>query len=161
MGYPTALHLLQDKCARLLVLWDHHRDGRVLNAKESMQTFSKEKLATLRTKHGNYYGHHGGQQVSKCAVPLHGMRRRRIHNVSQMVPSQVFAGDDRDSNFYTGSGTKIERSLVRRQDMRLIPLCASVYLMCFLDRSNIGILPLFPTFPSCSVHISSTDNALS
>lgn len=87
------------------------------------------------------------------------MRRRSIHNVLQMVPSQVLA-DDRDCNYYTGSGTNIERSLVRRQDMRLIPLCAFVYLMCFLDRSNIGILPLFAMNPSCSVHIS-TDDALS
>lgn len=52
--------------------------------------------------------------------------------------SQVLADDDGDSNGYAGSRTKNERSLVRRQDMRLIPLCAFVYLMCFLDRSNIG-----------------------
>ena len=33
----------------------------------------------------------------------------------------------------------MEKSLVRKQDIRLIPLCAIVYLLCFLDRANIGV----------------------
>ncbi|GAB1211012.1 hypothetical protein ATERTT37_000123 [Aspergillus terreus] len=31
-----------------------------------------------------------------------------------------------------------ERALVLKQDLRIIPLCASIYLLCYLDRSNIG-----------------------
>ncbi|KAI0408912.1 MFS general substrate transporter [Xylaria palmicola] len=31
-----------------------------------------------------------------------------------------------------------ERALVRRQDKRIVPLCASIYFLCYLDRSNIG-----------------------
>ncbi|CAK5271129.1 unnamed protein product [Mycena citricolor] len=31
-----------------------------------------------------------------------------------------------------------DKSLVRKQDMRIIPLSAAIYLLCYLDRSNIG-----------------------
>ncbi|KAL5360133.1 major facilitator superfamily domain-containing protein [Aspergillus floccosus] len=31
-----------------------------------------------------------------------------------------------------------ERALVLKQDLRIIPLCAGIYLLCYLDRSNIG-----------------------
>jgi MFS family permease len=30
------------------------------------------------------------------------------------------------------------RALIWKQDLRIIPLAASIYLLCFLDRSNIG-----------------------
>ncbi|KAF5027615.1 hypothetical protein F66182_286 [Fusarium sp. NRRL 66182] len=32
----------------------------------------------------------------------------------------------------------LERILVRKQDARIIPLAAGIYLLCYLDRSNIG-----------------------
>ncbi|KAJ5824317.1 hypothetical protein N7447_006657 [Penicillium robsamsonii] len=31
-----------------------------------------------------------------------------------------------------------EKALVWKQDLRIIPLCAAIYLLCYLDRSNIG-----------------------
>ncbi|OJJ46383.1 hypothetical protein ASPZODRAFT_132477 [Penicilliopsis zonata CBS 506.65] len=31
-----------------------------------------------------------------------------------------------------------EKSLVWKQDLRIVPLCAFIYLLCYLDRSNIG-----------------------
>ena len=34
-----------------------------------------------------------------------------------------------------------EKALVWKQDLRIIPLCAAIYLLCYLDRSNIGIFP--------------------
>ncbi|KAL3421754.1 major facilitator superfamily transporter [Phlyctema vagabunda] len=30
------------------------------------------------------------------------------------------------------------RALIRKQDLRIVPLCAAIYLLCYLDRSNIG-----------------------
>ncbi|KAK4948988.1 hypothetical protein LTR10_012361 [Elasticomyces elasticus] len=39
---------------------------------------------------------------------------------------------------YTEQGTPADRSLVWKQDLRIIPLCAAIYLLCYLDRSNIG-----------------------
>jgi hypothetical protein len=34
-----------------------------------------------------------------------------------------------------------EKALVWKQDLRIIPLCAAIYLLCYLDRSNIGAFP--------------------
>ncbi|KAF9892343.1 hypothetical protein FE257_002120 [Aspergillus nanangensis] len=31
-----------------------------------------------------------------------------------------------------------EKALILKQDLRIIPLCAAIYLLCYLDRSNIG-----------------------
>ena len=33
-----------------------------------------------------------------------------------------------------------QRDLVRRQDLRIVPLSAGIYLLCYLDRSNIGMI---------------------
>ena len=30
------------------------------------------------------------------------------------------------------------RALIWKQDLRIVPLAAAIYLLCFLDRSNIG-----------------------
>jgi hypothetical protein len=40
--------------------------------------------------------------------------------------------------FYSGKGTAEEKAIIRRQDLRLLPLCGCMYLLAFLDRSNIG-----------------------
>ncbi|KAJ6626004.1 putative MFS transporter [Mycena sp. CBHHK59/15] len=32
----------------------------------------------------------------------------------------------------------VEKALVRKQDLRIVPLSAAIYLLCYLDRSNIG-----------------------
>lgn len=39
---------------------------------------------------------------------------------------------------YTRSGSKEERDLIFKQDLRIVPLSAAIYLLCYLDRSNIG-----------------------
>ncbi|KAJ5128555.1 hypothetical protein N7526_006721 [Penicillium atrosanguineum] len=37
-----------------------------------------------------------------------------------------------------GALAERERALVWKQDLRIVPLCAGIYLLCYLDRSNIG-----------------------
>lgn len=39
---------------------------------------------------------------------------------------------------YAQQGTKEERNLIFKQDLRIIPLTSFIYLLCYLDRSNIG-----------------------
>ncbi|RDL39769.1 uncharacterized protein BP5553_04109 [Venustampulla echinocandica] len=34
-----------------------------------------------------------------------------------------------------------DRALVWKQDLRIVPLSAAIYLLCYLDRSNIGLFP--------------------
>ncbi|EFW99572.1 major facilitator superfamily transporter [Grosmannia clavigera kw1407] len=38
----------------------------------------------------------------------------------------------------SSSDRERQRRLVRKQDLRILPLCAAIYLLCYLDRSNIG-----------------------
>ncbi|KAJ6578733.1 MFS transporter [Mycena vulgaris] len=40
-----------------------------------------------------------------------------------------------DSHLHEGTN---EAALVRKQDLRIVPLSAAIYLLCYLDRSNIG-----------------------
>ncbi|KAF5721331.1 tartrate transporter [Fusarium globosum] len=52
------------------------------------------------------------------------------------------AGDEKNSDSRQESTTAVdpalEKKLVRKQDVRIIPLAAGIYLLCYLDRSNIG-----------------------
>jgi hypothetical protein len=36
----------------------------------------------------------------------------------------------------------VRKALVWKQDLRIVPLCAAIYLLCYLDRSNIGSVEL-------------------
>ncbi|GAB1199752.1 hypothetical protein APSETT444_009111 [Aspergillus pseudonomiae] len=54
---------------------------------------------------------------------------------------------ERDSENLHGqdSDSPRERALVWKQDLRILPLCAAIYLLCYLDRSNIVMeAGLFP-----------------
>ena len=39
---------------------------------------------------------------------------------------------------YRGYGSATDKALVWKQDLRIVPLCAAIYLLSYLDRSNIG-----------------------
>ncbi|KAI5247101.1 putative MFS transporter [Aureobasidium subglaciale] len=39
---------------------------------------------------------------------------------------------------YTRGGSAEDKSLVRKQDLRILPISCGIYLLCYLDRSNIG-----------------------
>lgn len=39
---------------------------------------------------------------------------------------------------YDGKDTAEETALIRKQDLRILPLCSFMYLLAYLDRSNIG-----------------------
>ncbi|KAL1970764.1 hypothetical protein VTN77DRAFT_2598 [Rasamsonia byssochlamydoides] len=43
-----------------------------------------------------------------------------------------------DENQYQLAGSASDRALVWKQDLRIVPLSAAIYLLCYLDRSNIG-----------------------
>jgi hypothetical protein len=49
------------------------------------------------------------------------------------------ASDDIDEQHFDASyRSPQEKALVWKQDLRIVPLCAAIYLLCYLDRSNIG-----------------------
>jgi hypothetical protein len=42
------------------------------------------------------------------------------------------------SNVSTEKNDATTKALIWKQDLRIVPLCAAIYLLCYLDRSNIG-----------------------
>lgn len=63
-------------------------------------------------------------------------------NISPIFQHDTEATDDKvtplTSLTYASQGTQEERALIFKQDLRIIPICSAVYLLCYLDRSNIG-----------------------
>lgn len=45
---------------------------------------------------------------------------------------------DNSAHHYAALDPVLNKALVRKQDFRIIPLSAGIYLLCYLDRSNIG-----------------------
>lgn len=41
--------------------------------------------------------------------------------------------------------TAADKALVWKQDLRIVPLAAGIYLLCYLDRSNIGMRAQVPS----------------
>lgn len=61
-----------------------------------------------------------------------------ISHSAENRTGEKYPGPDAD-----GLGLDIdvrEKALVWKQDLRIVPLCAAIYLLCYLDRSNIGML---------------------
>lgn len=60
---------------------------------------------------------------------------------------------------YTNQGTQEERSLIFKQDLRIIPLSSGIYLLCYLDRSNIGNAKvcLSTRIRTCELYVHPTD----
>ena len=65
-----------------------------------------------------------------------------VTSILKICLSQAPEGGSGDSNSdfdqYTKSGSVEAKSLVWKQDLRILPLCSVLYLLNFLDRSNIG-----------------------
>ena len=46
--------------------------------------------------------------------------------------------ESQENNGHDVVPNKHERALLLKQDLRIVPLSAGIYLLCYLDRSNIG-----------------------
>jgi hypothetical protein len=46
--------------------------------------------------------------------------------------------DNNSRQVYTRGGTAEDKRLVWKQDLRILPISCGIYLLCYLDRSNIG-----------------------
>lgn len=60
--------------------------------------------------------------------------------LSEDVESQEKVEAPNASMSYTGKGTAEDRALLWKQDLRIIPLCAGIYLLCYLDRRQDSAL---------------------
>jgi hypothetical protein len=57
-------------------------------------------------------------------------------SLSKPMPAATYDGHVRPEQEEIDAA--IERKIVRKQDMHLMPLLFAIYLLSFLDRSNIG-----------------------
>ncbi|KFH42066.1 putative transporter-like protein [Hapsidospora chrysogenum ATCC 11550] len=62
---------------------------------------------------------------------------RDVETGKEAAASQAHVSDSQDLTF-TEIDSVREKKLLLRQDLRIIPLSAGIYLLCYLDRSNIG-----------------------
>jgi hypothetical protein len=76
------------------------------------------------------------------------------HEDIESNDEKIATGRDLNGSSYESQGTDEERALIFKQDLRIIPLCSVcthhlhtcpltdakqfIYLLCYLDRSNIG-----------------------
>lgn len=69
-----------------------------------------------------------------------------VVRVDEEAPSTPAVLGEKDGYEETTTGvieapverTAADKALVLKQDLRIVPLCAVIYLLCYLDRSNIG-----------------------
>lgn len=72
-----------------------------------------------------------------------------VTSVDEEAPANPTIIGDKDGYEETTTGvieapvarTAADKALVLKQDLRIVPLCAAIYLLCYLDRSNIGKHP--------------------
>lgn len=68
----------------------------------------------------------GSKEVSAQQIPL------------DLAPQLTNTGQQHCMTPDLMVSTAAERGLVRKMDARIIPLSAGIYLLCYLDRSNVG-----------------------
>lgn len=54
--------------------------------------------------------------------------------IADIFPSRQMVSDSSAALEYS----EREKALIWKQDLRVVPLAAFIYLLCYLDRSNIG-----------------------
>ncbi|KAH1549021.1 hypothetical protein KXX57_001145 [Aspergillus fumigatus] len=66
------------------------------------------------------------------------MSETKAHPNVEGARDVEIASDDINEQHSDRSCRIQEKALVWKQDLRIVPLCAAIYLLCYLDRSNIG-----------------------
>ncbi|KAK7417372.1 hypothetical protein QQX98_004649 [Neonectria punicea] len=77
----------------------------------------------------------------------------------KVTTQEVDLVNDPDAGLSDAEKKAVERNLVRRLDMKLIPWLCFLYLVCFLDRTNIGnakIAGLMKDIPMSTTQFNST-----
>jgi hypothetical protein len=69
---------------------------------------------------------------------------KTIHN---LIESQTLY-EEYNSATSTAEDVARNKALVWKQDLRIVPLSAGIYLLCYLDRSNIGEFLVFLVYRS-------------
>lgn len=68
----------------------------------------------------------------------------KVEKIMETPPSgevsdtNVEKGDISDPNLHTGFDEKATKALIRKVDLHIVPVLVILYLLSFLDRTNIG-----------------------
>jgi hypothetical protein len=63
------------------------------------------------------------------------------HQIIELDNFKVLGLSPEDVDFYTGFSPSKRKALLRKIDIRLIPMLATLYLISHIDRANIGVRP--------------------
>jgi hypothetical protein len=61
------------------------------------------------------------------------------HQIIELDNSKVLGLSPEDADFYIAFSPSRRRKLLRKIDIRLIPMLATLYLISHIDRANIGV----------------------
>lgn len=61
------------------------------------------------------------------------------HQVVQIDNFQVLGLHPEDADFYTNYSEEKRKKVIRKVDVRLVPMLAILYLISHIDRANIGV----------------------
>ncbi|GAA5890544.1 hypothetical protein JCM8208_004908 [Rhodotorula glutinis] len=70
--------------------------------------------------------------------PVDAAHTQEKRQAASITPSSLEPPQQHDSSDFTPEEWALDKAAVRRLDYTVLPLCALVYLLNFLDRSNIG-----------------------
>jgi hypothetical protein len=63
------------------------------------------------------------------------------HQIIELDSFKVLGLSSEDADFYTAFSPSRRKKLLRKIDVRLIPMLATLYLISHIDRANIGVSP--------------------
>jgi hypothetical protein len=63
------------------------------------------------------------------------------HQIIELDNFKVLGLSPEDADFYTAFSPSRRKKLLRKIDVRLIPMLATLYLISHIDRANIGVSP--------------------
>jgi hypothetical protein len=76
------------------------------------------------------------QRFDEQHEPLETPKPGQIINIENF---QVLGLDQEDAQFYTNFSEKKRKRVIRKVDVRLVPVLAVLYLISHIDRGNIGV----------------------
>ena len=67
----------------------------------------------------------------------------KTHEVVQIDNIQVLGLHPEDADFYMNFSEERRKKVIRKVDVRLVPMLAILYLISHIDRANIGVSCIF------------------
>lgn len=79
--------------------------------------------------------------ISKSDVEVGDHKPAHLENTTEITEIggfRVFGLDPEDAEFYNNYTEEQRKKVFRKVDVRLVPMLALLYLICHIDRANIG-----------------------